>query len=125
MTQPVRIGDAAAALGLATHGLRHWEDVGVLVPARSSSGHRVYDEERLARARLIQVCQRAGLSLNEIRHLGTAVQPDRINLIQEKRADIATRMAALSRADGFLKHVLECRHPMVSECPDCATFSSA
>lgn len=39
-----RIAGAADQLGVATHVLRHWEDVGVIVPERLSSGHRVYDD---------------------------------------------------------------------------------
>ncbi|AKU14807.1 MerR family transcriptional regulator [Luteipulveratus mongoliensis] len=120
----MRIGDAADQLGVAAHVLRHWEDVGVLVPKRAASGHRVYDDELVARARLVQVCQRAGLSLKEIQRLGASDQSHRVDLIEQRRASIATDLAALSRADRFLEHVLECRHPLVSECPDCAGFAA-
>jgi serine/threonine protein kinase len=30
----------------------------------------------------------------------------------------------LQRAEPFLCHVLECIHPLVSECPQCAEFAS-
>ena len=42
-----RIGDAAATLAVATHVLRHWEDVGLLRPRRLSSGHRAYDDQTI------------------------------------------------------------------------------
>ena len=57
-----RIGDAAATLAVATHILRHWEDVGLLRPRRLSSGHRTYDDQTIGQARMIQICQRAGRS---------------------------------------------------------------
>lgn len=65
----MKIADAAARAGVAPHVLRHWEDVGVLRPARSPAGHRVYDETLVALARLVLVCQRAGFSLSEIAEL--------------------------------------------------------
>jgi MerR family copper efflux transcriptional regulator len=38
----VAIGDLAARFGLATHVLRHWEEMGLLRPARTSAGRRRY-----------------------------------------------------------------------------------
>ena len=56
----MRIGEAATQLDVATHVLRHWEDEGVVVPRRSVSGHREYDEEHLVRCRIVRSCQAAG-----------------------------------------------------------------
>ena len=50
----MRIGDAAARLGIEPHVLRYWEEAGVLVPRRLRSGHRDYDEDSLGHARLIR-----------------------------------------------------------------------
>ena len=72
MKEALAIGPAAAALRIEPHVLRHWEDVGVLVPGRTVTGHRRYDDELLTRARLIRLCQRAGLSLTDIRSLYAA-----------------------------------------------------
>ncbi|WP_415504468.1 helix-turn-helix domain-containing protein [Actinomyces slackii] len=41
------IGAAAAELGVSVHVLRHWEDVGVLVPARDALGRRRYGDADL------------------------------------------------------------------------------
>lgn len=121
----MRIGDAAARLGLPTHVLRHWEDMGVLVPERNAGGQREYDQELLTRGRLILLCQRAGLSLAQI---GEALGQDldgRRRLLEGHRAAIASRVEDLRQADAFLAHTLECRHPIASECPDCAAFAQA
>lgn len=88
-----RIGDAAATLAVATHVLRHWEDVGLLRPRRLSSGHRAYDDQTIGQARMIQICQRAGLSLAEIKELGIGDRGDRIALIDSKAC--ADRRAGL------------------------------
>src|ERR1700692_1240690 len=94
-----RIGDAAAALGVASHVLRHWEDVGLLRPTRFSSGHRAYDDQTIGQARMIQICQRAGLSLAEIKELAAHDQEDRVALIESKRAQIAQQVSSLRLAD--------------------------
>ena len=112
-----RIGDAAATLAVATHVLRHWEDVGLLRPRRLSSGHRAYDDQTIGQARMIQICQRAGLSLAEIKELGIGDRGDRIALIDSKRAQIAEQVSSLRLADNFLAHIAHCEHPVISECP--------
>lgn len=116
----LRIGDAAARLGVATHVLRHWEDVGLLRPRRSASGHRVYDDQAIGVARMIQMCQRAGLSLEDIGALGTSDRAGRIALIEDKREQIAQRVAQIQLADRFLAHVVSCAHDVISECPECS-----
>jgi MerR family copper efflux transcriptional regulator len=103
--------------------LRHWEDVGVLVPRRTASGHRRYDQELLTRARLIRLCQHAGLSLADIRRLGVGDREKRIAVIDATLERIRSDVAKLQRAERFLSHVVTCVHPMVSECPDCAGFA--
>jgi MerR family transcriptional regulator, copper efflux regulator len=121
-TRGRRIGDAAAVLGVATHVLRHWEDVGLLRPVRMSSGHRVYDDQTIGQARMIQICQRAGLSLAEIGALGASDRERRIALIETKRADLAGQVARIRQADDFLAHVVGCRHEVISECPECSAL---
>ncbi len=119
-----RIGDAAAELGVATHVLRHWEDAGVLVPPRAPGGQRIYDGELIVRARLVQLCQRSGLSLAQIRDLfATGSRTRRVALFADKQAELQARVDDLTRTIDFLAHVLRCTHPIVDECPDCVDFS--
>lgn len=119
------VGAAAAAVGVESHVLRHWEDVGVLIPLRSASGHRRYDDELLARARLVRLCQQAGLALAEIRELRAADRDVRIDMITATLQRIRTDIARLECAEQFLAHVVACVHPIVSECPDCAEFAQS
>ncbi len=119
-----RIGDAAATLAVAAHVLRHWEDVGLLRPRRLSSGHRAYDEQAIGQARMIQICQQAGLSLAEIKELGRRDRDDRIALIESKRARIEQQVASLRLADKFLAHIEKCEHPVISECPECSALTN-
>ncbi|RZT79043.1 DNA-binding transcriptional MerR regulator [Micromonospora violae] len=119
-----RIGDAAALVGVPTHVLRHWEDVGVLEPARRANGHRIYDDETITRARLIRLCQRAGMSLAEIGDLYRGDGQRRAALVRDRRNRIVDQMRRLQAAQEFLDHVLACAHPVVSTCPDCSGFAA-
>lgn len=119
-----RIGEAAATLAVATHVLRHWEDVGLLRPRRLSSGHRAYDDQTIGQARMIQICQQAGLSLAEIKELARRDRGNRIALIESKRDQIAQQVSSLRLADKFLAHVAHCEHPVISECPECSALTN-
>ncbi|MET9490898.1 MerR family transcriptional regulator [Nocardia sp. NPDC006630] len=123
--QDMKIGDAAAALGIEAHVLRHWESVGLLQPSRSPSGHRSYDENILDVARLILKLQRTGLSLGQIRQLGVGAHDERLTLIAEKRAEIQEQIVLLRATDRFLQHLADCRHGVVAECAECSDFSRA
>ncbi|UGT43716.1 MerR family transcriptional regulator [Nocardia yamanashiensis] len=122
-TTLLKIGDAAAALGIEAHVLRHWESVGLLAPPRTPAGHRGYDEQTLYQARLIRILQRTGLSLDQIHALGRTDLSGRQELIAARRAEIQERVVVLRRTDLFLEHLLSCHHPVISECPECADFA--
>ena len=96
----------------------------MLRPRRLSSGHRAYDDQTIGQARMIQICQRAGLSLAEIKELGIGDRGDRIALIDTKRAQIAEQVSSLRLADNFLAHIAHCEHPVISECPECSALTS-
>ncbi|MHC9294781.1 MerR family transcriptional regulator [Mycobacterium sp. LTG2003] len=123
MSDGLSVSAAAAAVGVGPHVLRHWEDVGVLIPLRTSYGHRRYDDELLARARLVRLLQRAGLALAEIRALRAADRDTRIELIASTQDRIRADVSRLQRAEQFLSHVVSCVHPIASECPGCADFA--
>lgn len=122
-TRTMKIGDAAAALGVEAHALRHWESVGLLTPKRSPSGHRSYDEHVLDSARLIQILQRAGLSLDAMRRLGHSAHEERLALVAAHRAQVRDRIALLQATDQFLEHLTACSHPVIAECPECSDFT--
>jgi MerR family transcriptional regulator, redox-sensitive transcriptional activator SoxR len=69
------IGQVAARAGLRTSHIRYYEEVGVLPAPVRHSGQRRYSEDVLHRLGIIDVAQRAGLSLEEIREL-TGPQQD-------------------------------------------------
>lgn len=63
------IGELADRSGVSTRTLRHYESVGLLMPARSDNGYRTYspaDAKRLAQIQAMKLC---GLPLATIRML--------------------------------------------------------
>lgn len=46
-----RVGDIAERLGCSPAAIRSWERQGIVSPRRSPKGHRIYDEDDLARLR--------------------------------------------------------------------------
>src|SRR5262245_45336327 len=68
----MRIGEVAERAGVRTSQLRYYEEIGLLPEPERVSGQRRYDESVLRRLEVIDVAQRAGLSLGEIRELVAA-----------------------------------------------------
>ncbi|MDQ0034432.1 DNA-binding transcriptional MerR regulator [Variovorax boronicumulans] len=63
----LKIGELARRAGLTVRALRHYGDIGLLVPSeRSSGGYRLYDRKDVARLYRIQALRRLDLSLAEI-----------------------------------------------------------
>ena len=62
----MRIGSLAASAGVSTRALRYYEEMGLLVPARSAGGHRSYGSDAVERVRWIQRLFAAGLSSKAI-----------------------------------------------------------
>ena len=111
------IGDAAARFGLETHVLRHWEDVGLLGPARDAGGRRRYARGDVVRIATIVRSKAAGMSLDQIAVLLDADAPDRHRILQEHLADLDRRLAEMQHAREMALHAYECRAHDVATCP--------
>jgi DNA-binding transcriptional MerR regulator len=69
-TEPLRIQEVAAEVGLTTRSVRYYEEIGLLAPARSDGAYRLYDREDVERLRFIKgLRDDAGFSLAEIGQL--------------------------------------------------------
>src|SRR5829696_285261 len=65
----MRIGEVATRSGFTTSSIRYYESVGVLPQPDRVSGRRHYDPSVLQKLTVVDVAQRAGFSLDEIRLL--------------------------------------------------------
>ena len=108
------IGPVAARAGVNPSHIRYYEDVGVLPPPERVSGQRRYQEDVLHRLSIIDVAQRAGLTLDEIRTLtGPGNAGERIrDLADRKLPDIEALIARAEAVKRWLETAREC---------DCAT----
>ena len=65
--QDLTIGRAAAALGVSVRTLRHWDELGILLPStRASSGYRIYSVADIVRGRRILAYRELGFSLEDV-----------------------------------------------------------
>nr|MBA2533960.1 MerR family transcriptional regulator [Rubrobacter sp.] len=73
MEGSLNIGEVARSAGVRPSALRYYERVGVLPPPERASGRRRYGgevlREVLRRLEVVQVAQRAGFTISEIRTL--------------------------------------------------------
>lgn len=117
-SSPWSIGDTAARFQLPTHVLRHWEDVGLLDPARDGAGRRRYTDEDIVRVAVIVRSKAAGMSLDQIRVLLDEESPQRHEVLESHLADLDRRMRELERARQMTAHAFECDQHDIATCPN-------
>jgi len=118
MTVEYTIGELAAQFGVATHVLRHWEDMGLLSPARREAGRRVYGPAHVTRVAEILIGKDAGFSLEQLRELFAAPDHDRrLEVLRAQLAQVRERIARLTLSQMLLEHGLRCRHEDYQACP--------
>ncbi|MGW7682797.1 MerR family transcriptional regulator [Kribbella sp. NPDC054772] len=111
------IGELAARCGLATHVLRHWEDVGLLAPSRVA-GRRQYDDSQVARVVMIQRAKAAGPGLAQIRRmLDASGGAERRAVLVEQDALLDEQIRQAQESKRLLDHALRCEAPDFTECP--------
>ncbi|WP_045743615.1 MerR family transcriptional regulator [Actinoplanes rectilineatus] len=99
----MRIGDLAVQTGVSVRALRYYEEQGLLVPQRSSGGHRHYPESAVGHVRIIQQFYAAGVPSRTIAAMltdaetGTAT-PEVIALLTAERERIEQRYAEIVAA---------------------------
>jgi MerR family redox-sensitive transcriptional activator SoxR len=112
------IGEVAARAGVNASHIRYYERVGVLPTPERVGGQRRYEEDVLNRLAIVDVAQRAGLSLEEIRdltgpdnrgaHAGARIR----ELAESKLPDIDALIARAQAVKAWLQVARSC---------DCAT----
>ncbi len=111
------IGDVAARFGLETHVLRHWETVGLLVPARDAAGRRRYDADDVVRVAVILRSKSAGMSLGQIAVLLNEEAKGRHQVLEAHIADLDRRMEEMAGSRAMTLHALQCRAHDIATCP--------
>lgn len=66
---PWKVGEIARRCGVTVRALHHYEDIGLVVPWRTPSGHRLYADDHLARLYRVLALRQLGMGLDEIAHV--------------------------------------------------------
>jgi DNA-binding transcriptional MerR regulator len=97
------IGEVAQRCGVSVRALRLYESEGLLSPARSLAGRRVYGAADLARMHQVLVLKRAGWSLAQIGQLLRAGPLDPARLLDAQIGVMQQRATALDQSLRALK----------------------
>ncbi|UJA21528.1 MerR family transcriptional regulator [Thermoleophilia bacterium SCSIO 60948] len=118
--ETMRIGEVAQRSGLRKSAIRYYESIGLLPNPNRVSGQRTYEPTVLRRLALIDVSQRAGLSLDEIRDLldaGTAPISDRIqDIAARKMPEVEALIERAVAMREWLSAARGCECESIDEC---------
>jgi MerR family redox-sensitive transcriptional activator SoxR len=122
----MRIGAVARRADVRVSLIRYYEEIGLLPEPPRVSGQRRYDASVLRRLAVIDVAQRAGLSLQEIRELvdhGNDPMSERLRALAERRLpEIDALIDRAQRVRTWLHAATGCDCQRID---DCALFDDA
>lgn len=104
----------AKRVGLSTSALRYYESLGLLSEPEREGGRRRYDQDALDRLAMIDVAQRAGFTLREVKLLldglraDTPPSDDWRQLAQGKLAELDELLTRTRAMRKLLRTALQC-----------------
>ncbi len=116
------IGEVAKRAGLRPSSIRYYESIGVLAEPERLAGRRRYSPEVLRELAVIDIAQRAGMSLAEIRDLVGAVRgegafAERLRgLAERKLPELDALIARAERVSRWLEVASQCGCATVDDC---------
>ena len=107
----MHIGEVAQRTGLSLRSLRHWEEVGLLVPSgRTEGGFRLYAEDDVEKILVIRRMKPLGFTLDEMK----AVMAD-IELLRQPRGGARQQREARTRIGEVRRNASERRQALVRQ----------
>jgi DNA-binding transcriptional MerR regulator len=97
----MQIGEVAERVGLSLRTIRHWDEVGLVVPSkRSAGGFRLYGEADVDRLVLVKTLRPLDLSLEQMRELLATIDDleDDEGDDPERTAELAGRLTVFRAA---------------------------
>jgi DNA-binding transcriptional MerR regulator len=112
MSENLRIGDVARAVGTTPRTIRYYEEIGLLPesPARPTGGHRLYTPEEVERLHeVMRLKQLLGVTVEELKTLLSAEEARAEVRAQLKHDDVPDerRRELLAQALGHIDRQLE------------------
>lgn len=101
----LKVSEIAERAGVSIRTLHYYEELGLLEPGRTASGHRRYGRAAIERLQQIRSLQQLGFSLAQIQALfaGQRVAPEKI--VDELLAKVAQQREALKRLETQLRRL--------------------
>jgi MerR family transcriptional regulator, redox-sensitive transcriptional activator SoxR len=116
----MRIGEVARRAGVRVSLIRYYEEIGLLPAPARISGQRRYDASVLRRLAVIDVAQRAGLALDEIRELvqhGADPMSEHLRELAERRLpEIDALIERAQRVRTWLQTATTCDCQSIDDC---------
>jgi MerR family mercuric resistance operon transcriptional regulator len=119
------IGQLAAAAGVNLETVRYYERIKLMPsPARTTSGHRVYERSHMQRLAFIRRGRDLGFSIEQIRALLALAEPSRAScaeigeVARAHLSEVRTQLADLARLERILAAtVAKCSGGFDPTCP--------
>jgi MerR family transcriptional regulator, redox-sensitive transcriptional activator SoxR len=116
----MRIGEVARRAGVRVSLIRYYEEVGLLPEADRVAGQRRYDPSVFRRLTVIDVAQRTGLSLSEIRllleHGNDPMSEHLRDLAARRLPEIDALIERAQRVRTWLHDATACRCRSIDDC---------
>ena len=105
----IKIGDFAKIFDVTTKTIRHYEKLGLLVPALVDiySGYRYFDEENIKRMKEILTLKKLGFSLDEIKYFSEEKIRSKIEDYENEISDINNKILSLQELSFNERKVLD------------------
>lgn len=119
----MNIGDVADKTGLPAKTIRYYEDIGLVMPARSANGYRVFAETDAHKLTFLARARALGFSIEDCRNL-LALWEDRSRASADVRAIAADHLADIDIKINGLIAMRDTLSELVRNCagdarPDC------
>jgi DNA-binding transcriptional MerR regulator len=114
------ITELRARTGLAASALRFYERKGLLRATGRVGGKRCYDETAVGQVALVDLLKLAGFTLSEIAvFVGSTgrTAPDWRDIAVAKLRELDDRAQEIQQAQTVLRHILDCPHDRLDDCP--------
>jgi MerR family transcriptional regulator, redox-sensitive transcriptional activator SoxR len=117
------IGELARRTGRRASSIRYYESIGLLPPPRRVSGQRRYVASTVRTLAVVDVAQRAGLSLDEIKLLLSASPKNTESvtrlrqLAERKLPEVESLLEQTQLVQRWLEHAVDCTCPSLEVCP--------
>lgn len=117
------IGEAATQSGLPVRTIRYYEDIGLVMPERSTNGYRLFDDKSVRKLRFLQRARALGFTLEETRTLLSLYEDEHRSSADVKQI-VETKIGMIDRKLAELQSLRKALTHLADACdgdhrPDC------